>query len=769
MNIYELLEFAKITTKIKAFAKTELGQQYASSISAFPSITEAEEALIVVDEASSIISRYGTLPLSQSHNLAELLTSARQGNILTPHDFYLISADILNITKLNEFLKDKLTNAPRLRQLLLKKLDLNNLSSAINKIITPNLTIKDNASHELARIRKNIRLSEERLTRAANGLLGKYGAYLAEQLITKREGHFVIPLKTVHKNKVDGIIYDISNSGQTIFIEPTEIAQLNNTLISYTNDEIIEINRLLRTLTTEVLTYETDILHNNVLLADVDLIFAKAEYGLKINGFVPIFQKGPGLSFKNARHPLIDPDVIVPNTFNITSDDFIIVISGPNAGGKTVSLKTMGLLVLMAKSGLMLPVSETPTLYFYENVYASIGDEQSLSTNLSTFSSHVKRIGEIISVATNNDLVLLDELATGTSPEEGEALALAIVSYLHNAKISAVISSHYSRLKKYAYDHPGIINASMAFDEQKLLPLYVYHENIPGRSYGLVVAKRFGIDGAIIKDAENHLQAGVYEFEETIGKLRADIHQVAEQKASVVAMQQTLTNEKVRIQKLEARLQKELDNFNKQKHELLAAEVTDAQKTLDELVKKALQSGGKAHEVIALKGEVAKLLKVDEVQKDAPNDEKILLNDYVEINSLLVTGKVTKIKDEWLTVTLESGKHLRVKTSDVTKVTKVAQKAKAPVVMTELDTNVASIKPEINVIGMRVNEAISVIGPYLDRAILKHYAKVTIIHGFGSGALRRGIHDYLKTVPFVKSFTLGGQFEGQGGATIVTF
>ena len=767
MDIYTLLEFNTIKESIRNFTKTELGATYALDITSFKDVDTANENLALLSEVDAIFTRFGTVPLSQSHNLTPLIESAKRGNILTPHDFYLISADILNMARVNYFLNDKLNNAPLLKKMLARELDINFLAKAIEKIITPNLLIKDNASHELARIRKNIALSEDRLTKAANGLLAKYGNYLAEQLITKREGHFVIPLKTAHKNKVDGIIYDISNSGQTIFVEPAEIAQLNNTLISHKNDELIEINRLLRALTLETLTYETQIINNNILLAELDLLFAKAQYGQSINGMIPSFQDEVGLSFKDARHPLILKEVVVANSFNIKSDKYIIVISGPNAGGKTVALKTMGLLVLMAKSGLMLPVSMPPTLYFYENVYASIGDEQSLSQNLSTFSSHVKRIGEILNVATHKDLVLLDELATGTSPEEGEALALAVTSHLLNNHISSVISSHYSRLKEFAYKSNGIINASMAFDEQNLLPLYRYREEVPGRSYGLVVAKRFGIKPTIIKEAEEILSAGVYDFETTIGKLRHELLLLEDEKKLLEEEKKVIAKKEKTLEKELNRVREEQKDFKAEKRELLQQEISEALETIDQLIKNALQSGGKAHEIIDLKKEVSGLLKeVETFEEDSAYFE---VGDYVTIKSLNIQGEITRIKDEQITVMLPSGRHMKVNNKDLTPSEKKTEKAKKPVVTTAFDSEVTSVKPEINVIGMRVDEALNLIGPYLDRALLKRFPSVRIIHGFGSGALRRAIHDYLKTLNFVKNFTLAGQFEGQGGATIVYF
>lgn len=768
MDIFTLLEFNEIVSKVKDLTKTELGGEYASLISPFESEEEATYALNLVSEAESILTRFGALPLAPSHKLAPLLEEARRGNILTPHDFYLISADAMNIVKINYYLKDKLDNAPLLKAMLKREKDLAVLANEINKVITPNLLVKDNASHELARIRKNIALSEDRLNKAAQGLISKYGNFLAENLITKRDGHFVIPVKTAYKNKVDGIIYDISNSGQTIFVEPSEIAALNSTLISYQNDEIIEVNRILRALTLETLKYEDEIINNNILLAELDLIFAKATYGQSINGFVPVFQQTKGLQFKKARHPLIDKNLVVANTFNLKDDKFIIVISGPNAGGKTVALKTMGLLVLMAKSGLMLPVSEEPKLYFYKNVYASIGDEQSLSQNLSTFSSHVKRIGEIMDVATSDDLVLLDELATGTSPEEGEALALAIATYLLNNSISSVISSHYSRLKEFAYSRSGIINASMAFDEKKLTPLYEYHEEVPGRSYGLVVAKRFGIKDEVIKDAESFLSDGVYDFESTIGKLRNEIRTLELERTELEKERAALLKKEAELDKKLKRQSEAEEDFKLTKNERLEKEINEAIATLDTLVKSALASGAKAHEIIAVRDEIKKLGKENKKEVKTPAKD-FELGDYVEVKKLHVKGEITRIRGEEYTVTLASGKVLKVSASDLEITERTKRKSTPTITVKGLEEDLTSVKPEINVIGMRVEEALNVIGPYLDRALLKRYPSVRIIHGFGTGALRRGIHDYLAKLSFVKSYTLAGEYEGQGGATIVTF
>lgn len=765
MDIYELLEFSRIKSGIKNFTKTELGAFLADTLVCFETKVEAEAALTLLAEADVILTRWGTLPLMQSQNLAPLFESARRGNVLTPHDFYLISADISNLAKLNDFLKDKLMSAPKLKAMLSQEHDVKVLYKAIEKIISPNLQVKDSASHELARIRKNIVISEERLTKTANALLSKFGTYLAEQIITKREGHYVIPVKTSYKNKVEGVIYDISNSGQTIFVEPGEIALLNNNLINYQNDELIEINRLLRELTVETMKYEQELLGNNTLLGEVDFIFAKAGYGQSIKGFIPRFSAELGVKFVLARHPLINKDDVIANTYNLSHDKFMIIISGPNAGGKTVSLKTIGLLTLMAKAALMLPVKEEPTLFFYKEIYASIGDEQSLTTNLSTFSSHAKRLGEILNVASANDLVLLDELATGTSPEEGEALALAICAFLHEARVTSVISSHYSRLKEFAYNTPGIINASMAFDEAKLAPLYKYHENVPGRSYGLVVAKRFGISEDVIDKAAAYLKKGVYDFELTIGKLRSEIAVVADEKENLRLLEQKLLKSEAKLEKQIERLEDERNTFLSTKQERLEEEVKEALAKLDTLVKEALKGGEKAHDIINLRHEVAALNKEEEMQGSA--DVEFSVDDYVLHLTLHVKGVITRVNGDEVTLRLDNGKFLKSSRKDLEHTIKTKVKKDKPVVTTSYVERRESIKPELNLIGMRVDEAKDTLHRYLDQVLLKGYETIRIIHGFGSGALRRAVHEELAKLPFVKSYSLGTDFDGQGGATVV--
>lgn len=770
MDDLNILEFDLVLKAIEQYSVTVKGRELVLNLKPFDNEEEATIELKMVNEAFDFYTRFGSFPFNQSHNLSLILESARQGNILSPHDLYLISSDILTLVKINEFVSDKIKDFPLLGKELSKQSDLILLRHKIEKTISPNLLVKDDASNELKRIRKHILMTEEKISRTANSLLAKYNSVLAEKIVTMREGRYVIPVKSSDKNKISGVIYDISNSGQTIFVEPEEMGELNKLLISYQNDEIIEVNAILRALTSEVLLSFSQIILNNDLIAYLDFVFAKAKYGSKYNALTPNFTKEKGLKFINARHPLIAQDKVVANTFTLENEHFVIIISGPNAGGKTVALKTIGLLIVMAKAGLMLPVSVPATLYFYQNVYATIGDLQTLTGNLSTFSGHVSQISHILKIATANDLVLLDELGTGTSPEEGEALAIGVTAYLHKHNISAIISSHYSKLKEYAYSAPGIANASMAFSEEKLEPLYKYHENVPGRSYGLVVAKRFGIDQSIIQEAEAFLSDKNSTFEKTIGKLRSEVQETIELKAKLSASQKELEAKIANLDNEVNKYKKLQTEFIASRQEMLEEQVKETQEQLNVLLKKALQGGEKAHEIIALRKEVDDLVSEEDEQEEMPkNKVAVSLGHFVIINPLNVIGEVVFIKGDNASVRLADGKVMKVSLTSL-QITKAPVSVKTkPVVTTEYKETLTSIKPEINLIGLTVSEALSVLDQYLDQCRSKNYTSVRLIHGFGSGALRRGIHVYLKKQSFVKGFTLAGQYDGAGGATIVTF
>lgn len=766
MNTINLLEFNAIQNALRTYTKTELGASFALNLTAFKKEEEAEKALLLLKEAETLYVKLGQPPFSNSVDLSLVLKTAKEGSLLSPRDLGLVRRDILIVTEVFSFLSAELNGYPYLKNKLQAFNDLKPLLETINKAISPNDEIKDNASVQLKKIRRNILNKEQEITKTINKLLEKYSEFANENIITMREGHFVIPIHARYKNKVQGVIYDISNSGQTLFIEPSEITLLTSALITEQNEERIEINRILRELLVAVLAEYDALINNNVLLAELDFLFAKAKYGRTTNSFIATFSKDNTLLLPDARHPLIPAEQVVSNTYTLNAENFIVIISGPNAGGKTVSLKTIGLLSYMAKAGLMLPTSKEAIIPFYKEIYIAIGDTQSLSSNLSTFSGHIKSLEYILNNATKDDLVLLDELGTGTSPEEGEALAIAITNYLHKEKIPSVISSHYAKLKAFAFTKPGMTNASMAFSDEELRPLYKYHHNVPGLSYGLFVAEKFGIKKAIIAEAKRNLNEDAAVFEETIRRLEQELRAVTILKEELTLKERTLTDKLAKLALQEETVKKLQQELHLAKKDAVVKYVTETKAKLESLLEEAFKSGSKAHEIIDIKKAVDEVLLPK--QEESTEEAVFQLGDYVVVKTLGVKGKITKLTASNATLALDNGKIMRVKLTQISETTKsTRQEAKKPVIIYEQDY-LESVPLELNVIGHRVDEALRLVETYLDKCLLKNYSEVRIIHGFGTGALRSAIHEYLKNSPYVKSYRLGREHEGHGGATVVS-
>ena len=503
-NIYETFEFNRIKEHILEYAKTELGKVYINELEMFPDRHSVENALLDLSEISSIIIRFGPLPINNSANALVLIDLAKKTGLLTPRDLHLIAEDVLTIAKIAQFLKKIENGYPRIISITEGFVDLTNLEKEIHRVITNSLSVSDHASPELFQIRNRLKKVEAELQSKIASIAFAYSKYLNDDNITIRDGHFVLPVKTVEKSRVNGIVYDVSDSGNTTFIEPLEIVQINNEITALKVQENEEIRKILKALTALVLLQEGEIITNNKIIAKLDFLSAKAQYMGEINGEIATSVDTQTIELIEARHPLIDPRKVVANSFILNEEEPIIIISGPNAGGKTVSLKTVGLLVLMHQSGLALPIRKGKLGYF-KHIYIDVGDNQSLSDNLSTFSAHISQIGEIINAVGGKDLVLLDELGTGTDPKEGEALAVSVTKHLEDKHALAMISSHFSAMKEYAFLSKKISNASMIFDEENLSPTYHFKQGVPGKSYALEVAGRYGINEKIIKDAKAFL------------------------------------------------------------------------------------------------------------------------------------------------------------------------------------------------------------------------------------------------------------------------
>ena len=764
-DIYETFEFYKIKEKINEYAKTELGRIYIEDLKMLPSFQDVENSLLDLEEINSIITRFGILPIHTSANALYLIDLAKKTGLLTPRDLHLIAEDVLTSQSIIKYFQKIDVSYPRIKGKVEHFVDLTSLEKEIHRVITNSLTIADNATPELKEIRDKIKKAERQLDQKIASLSLTYSAYLNDDNATIRDGHFVLPVKTVEKSKVLGIVYDVSTSGATTFIEPMEVVQLNNQLTALHVEENEECRKILKQLTALVLLQEGEIINNNKIIAELDFLSAKSLYMSEIDGVIAQRTNNQIVELYDARHPLIEKNKVVANSYFLDEQKRIVIISGPNAGGKTVSLKTVGLLVLMNQAGLAIPASKARLGYF-NHIYLDIGDNQSLSDNLSTFSAHMSNIAEIVNVVKNKDLVLLDELGTGTDPKEGEALALSVTKELESKLCLAMISSHFEALKEYAFLSENIENSSMIFNEEKLQPTYKFKYAAPGHSYALDVASRYGIPEKLIQSARDYLnntqtsesQKLLFILQKKIEEMTLLEDELNKKQAKLDSLEKKLDNdEKI----LKDRREKLLSSVEEEKQQI----IDNTKEELDEIIAALSKGDLKLHEVIELKH------KVEELEDNADiivYNEEINIGDYVSIPSLDLNGVVKRIKGDKAYVASDAGLSLEVAKDKLHKIER-----KTSVRKEKPNENYDSIMKlnvglELNIIGLRVDEAKDAIIKYLDDCRVKHFKTVRIIHGFGSGALRKLTHEYLSTQKDL-TFRLGQANEGAGGATVVTF
>ena len=767
-NLYDTLEFNKIQEKLNLYIKTEVGKNLVNTLELSTDFFLLQKELSFVEEMMNLIVRFGTLPINNSSDLAIKIGFAKKGGILTPKDLNDIAEDIETSSKVISFVKKCEGNYENIKDFIKDFNILNHLSNSIKGVISPSLTIYDNASSKLKSIRTKIVSTQQELTARINSLVRTYSSILSDGNITLRNDHFVLPVKTSEKNKIQGIIHDVSNTGETTFIEPNSIVELNNKIYVLKLEEQEEIKRILLELTKEVLSYENEILTNNQMLGYLDFVQAKSLYGNDIDGYVATLEKEQQIHLIGAKHPLLNKDTCIPNSFELNKDHRIMIITGPNAGGKTVALKTVGLLILMNQCGLPLPTSKKPILSIFNNIYLDVGDNQSIQDNLSTFSAHITNIAQIVKNIGGKDIVLIDELGTGTSPNEGEALAISVINEILFKNSFGIISSHFEGVKILAMQNDNIINASALFDEEKLLPTYKIKVGMPGKSYGVDVASRLGMPEHIIDNAKNYLANHQEQnLDNAINKLEKQF--ILNEKLS-----EELNAKLKNIEAKEIESNKILANIDKIKEEaMLEAEeqkeelLKKARIEIDSILKELKENEIKLHTITAAK-KALENLETEEIEVDSPNQE-VEINDYVKIKDTNMQGKIIRKVKNNITVITQEGLSINTTTNKVIKTMAPAKKV-APR-MTKGDQMIfkQSVPLELNVIGLHVDEALEKVEKYLDTCLARKIKSCRLIHGSGTGALRSAIHNYLKTLKSVDSFRLGGAGEGGVGATVVTF
>ena len=767
-SLYDTLEFNKIQEKLNLYIKTEVGKNLVNTLELSTDFFLLQKELSFVEEMMNLIVRFGTLPIINSSDLAIKIGFAKKGGILTPKDLNDIAEDIETSSKVISFVKKCEGNYENIKDFIKDFNILNHLSNSIKGVISPSLTIYDNASSKLKSIRTKIVSTQQELTARINSLVRTYSSILSDGNITLRNDHFVLPVKTTEKNKIQGIIHDVSNTGETTFIEPNSIVELNNKIYVLKLEEQEEIKRILLELTKEVLSYENEILTNNQMLGYLDFVQAKSLYGNDIDGYVATLEKEQQIHLIGAKHPLLNKNTCIPNSFELNKDHRIMIITGPNAGGKTVALKTVGLLILMNQCGLPLPTSKKPILSIFNNIYLDVGDNQSIQDNLSTFSAHITNIAQIVKNIGGKDIVLIDELGTGTSPNEGEALAISVINEILFKNSFGIISSHFEGVKILAMQNDNIINASALFDEEKLLPTYKIKVGMPGKSYGVDVASRLGMPEHIIDNAKNYLANHQEQnLDNAINKLEKQF--ILNEKLS-----EELNAKLKNIEAKEIESNKILANIDKIKEEaMLEAEeqkeelLKKARIEIDSILKELKENEIKLHTITAAK-KALENLETEEIEVDSPNQE-VEINDYVKIKDTNMQGKIIRKVKNNITVITQEGLSINTTTNKVIKTMAPAKKV-APR-MTKGDQMIfkQSVPLELNVIGLHVDEALEKVEKYLDTCLARKIKSCRLIHGSGTGALRSAIHNYLKTLKSVDSFRLGGAGEGGVGATVVTF
>lgn len=775
-----LLGFDKVRDRLADCTSFSGGRQLALGLTPGTDADDVRQRLARTSQARDYQDRRGGPELGGAHDVREVVAAARRGRVLLPQELLDVRDTIGAARRMRRPLAREAARWPELAALGEQLDDCPALFDAIQATLNDDGEVLDSASPALGKIRRELRVVHDRLMRHLEKLVASTGArdYLQEALITQRGGRYVLPVKAGFRAKLPGVVHDTSDSGATVFVEPLAVVEQGNRLRELEIEEEREVQRVLRELSGDVAT-EGEALDGNVAaLAELDLAFAAAEYAQRLRAVAPevVAAERPYLDFRRARHPLLDPATVVPIDIWVGRDFHVLVITGPNTGGKTVSLKTVGLLVLMAQSGLHIPAADGATLTVFDGVHADIGDEQSIEQSLSTFSGHLTNIIAILTAVDSGSLVLLDELGAGTDPVEGAALARALLDHLRERGVTTVASTHYSELKAYAHGTPGVANASVEFDVETLRPTYELTIGLPGRSNALAIARRLGLPGAIVDSASAEVGTPSLDMEELLGEIRSTRRSAQEDRdAAAAAREQAeawartletgvrdIETERVTVLN-EARVQAE-------------RELALARETIKALLKRAEGAGNRqaAAEVSAQLDEVAAVLTEREAsQFVSPSVTPAALapGAAVRVLSFDQVGEVIGRRGDNVDVQLG---RMRV-TVPVQDLEVIARPA-APALESGADIRHlragggdAHVPIELNLRGMRVEDGLSALDAYLDSAVLSGLPWVRIIHGHGTGAMKSAVRDALKHHPSVRRYRAGNQGEGGDGATVVYF
>ena len=788
-----ILEYNKIIEMLSSKAHSKAGKLLCDGLKPIDNLNEVISSLQNTDDALKRLIKNGNISFAGNKDIRQSLLRLKKGSSLNALELLLICDLLEASSRVKSYLKkehpDDEDDSLDKYYAMLEPLTKHSLE--IRRCIISEDEIADDASSELKAIRRHIKGTNDKihseLTRMVNTT---YRTYLQDAVITMRDGRYCIPVKAEYKSNVPGMVHDQSGSQSTFFIEPAAIVNLNNELKQLSIDEEREIQVILAKLSSDLSDHLDEIMTDSEVLTTLDFIFAKASLALDMNATRPLYNVFGHVNLKKARHPLLDKNKVVPIDIKLGYDFDLLIITGPNTGGKTVALKTIGLLSLMGQAGLFIPAKDASELSIFDNIYADIGDEQSIEQSLSTFSSHMKNIVEILHEADEKSLCLFDELGAGTDPIEGAALAISVLSDLHARKVRSVATTHYSELKVYALQEEGVENACCEFDVDTLRPTYRLLIGIAGKSNAFAISSKLGLPSYIIDDAKSRISKKDESFEDVLTELENNRVIIENEKAEIEKLKREIELLKKDYENRQKKLLESKDKIIREATEEAREILQDAKNTADTAIRDLMKKENRG-DIRSMERNRTKLReKIDNTnskvsinsstvnkKKNKPSDFK--LGEDVRIISLNMEGTINSLPDSKGNLYVLCGimrmqakmddiefidkpdiivKDMKFKSGDLSKKSHQKSLSKA-----------SSISMEINLLGKMVDEAIAELDKYLDDAYLSHLSSVRIVHGKGTGALRNAVHNYLKNVSYVSSYRLAEYGEGDAGVTIVEF
>lgn len=786
-KVLRVLEYHKIISQLTEKASSEPGKRLAAALVPMTDLEEIRTAQTQTSDALGRLFAKGSTSFGSNKDLGMSLKSLEVGSVLSIAELLRIASFLENVNRIKSYGRRDRDDIPSdSLDVYFDSLEpLTPLANEINRCILSEEEIADDASPALKRIRRSMTITNDRIHSQLNSMInGSLRTYLQDAVVTMRDNRYCIPVKSEYKGQVPGMVHDQSSTGSTFFIEPAAVVNLNNELKELSIKEQEEIEAVLASLSAQAAAHTDALAMNQESMTMLDFIFAKASLAMEQNATMPLFNTEHQIRIRKGRHPLIDKKAVVPVDILLGIDFDLLIITGPNTGGKTVALKTVGLLTLMGQAGLHIPALDRSELSIFREVYADIGDEQSIEQSLSTFSSHMTSIVSILQEADADSLCLFDELGAGTDPTEGAALAISVLDHLHGRGIRTMATTHYSELKVYALSTPFVENACCEFNVETLRPTYRLLIGIPGKSNAFAISSRLGLPDHIIEDAKRHITQDKESFEDLLANLENSRLTIEKEQAEIEAYKREVQALKERLESKHEKIDQSRDRIIREANEEAREILQSAKELADETIRTFQKAGAatsikdleksrrKVHDKISEKNEKL-ALKSEKPTHKVLKPNQIRLGDSVKVVSMGLKGSVSSLPDKNGRLFVQCGiirsqvslSDLVLLEEETVKTEKMQRSSSGKLKMSKS----YSVSTEINLLGKTVDEALSELDKYMDDAYLAHLPSVRIVHGKGTGALRKAVHGYLRKNRVIKTFRLGEFGEGDAGVTIAEF